>query len=669
MEDIMGMNNSMEHINDLVVETSFVYDFVSRGETKPINFINPDNIEDVLKKGEGVLLFTEGNPINVLESFKQNGVAVVVDRNMAVTRVINKAPSEGVIPAFDEAIDVSVTDGSFVIISFDLDYEKSGVRKFFAEKFKSGDVIKLRINDKQVSIQDVLWTSGQCESRPAGLSLLTKEIYTTNEKEVKIVGFIDNPQEQVAYRLHIKKFNQSGELIADVKSDVIKENEYRFSEDIQLDEGVNYIDVVLLDDNEDMILNSSTKNLIIFYKSRLPMNNQKHNIMWVEQFVNAKALNSVEKMELMINTAKEAGITEFAIDVKGCEGFTAYKKATLSNAPYMTFTVDPKKQVEMDIDFLEEFIKISHKFDMKVYASINFFVEGNISTGDYAINVPEEHPDWAEILQAPEDAGELKSVLETKKDAMLLYVNPANDEVQEYQLKRAEEVLMNYEIDGIIMDRARYDNQYADFSEVTRKKFEAYLEEKNKKLKNWPGDAYSIKSDGVMVLGEHYYEWITFRSSVIQGFSNKLRALVDKYRECTNRDIKLAAYVGSWYEIYYQNGVNWADESFVYNERLNFPAEQLYTRDYAKTSYIKNIDFIMIGCYYDTKEQIEKYVTLGNILLNNKIDLIGSISLPDLKTEEELKDGFKATYDNSDGTMIFDLCYTDWEKLTPAMKG
>ncbi len=171
-----------------------------------------------------------------------------------------------------------------------------------------------------------------------------------------------------------------------------------------------------------------------------------------------------------------------------------------------------------------------------------------------------------------------------------------------------------------------------------------------------------------MVLGEHYYEWITFRSTIIQGFSNRLRELVDRYRGETKRDIKLAAYVGSWYETYYQNGVNWADESFVYNERLQFPMDKLYTREYAKASYLKNIDFIMIGCYYDTKEQIEKYVTLGNILINNKIDLIGSISLPDLKTAKELKEGFKATYDNSDGTMIFDLCYTDWSKLTPAMK-
>lgn len=32
----------------------------------------------------------------------------------------------------------------------------------------------------------------------------------------------------------------------------------------------------------------------------------------------------------------------------------------------------------------------------------------------------------------------------------------------------------------------------------------------------------------------------------------------------------MAAYVGSWYEVYYQNGVNWASNQFKYDDRLSF---------------------------------------------------------------------------------------------------
>ncbi len=661
----MNTINDKHIINDFVVETSFVYDFVSRGETKLIHYVNP-TVEDVLDNDELVILFTEGKRVYFGEELKQKGVCVIVDKNMVVTEVLNKAVSEGVSPLFDEVIDFVVPNDSFVIYSYDKDYEQYSIRRFFAEKFKSGDSIKLKINNKQVYIPDILLLTGDAINLPSSINLLSKELFTTTDSKINLIGSIDNPNENII--LNLKKYSSFGEL--ENEYTITFDENFHFNEEVSLSDGVNYIDVELLSKSDSKLL--MRKNIIAFRKINALEKANKHVIMWVEQFVNSKVLSSVESINQLVHTAKEAGITDFAIDVKGCEGYTAYKKATLSNAPYFTNTVAPNKRVDakdITIDVLDELIKAAHSNHMKVYASINFFVEGNNATSDYAIDVPNMHPEWAEVLQAPEDAGELKSVLDTKRDAMLLYVNPANDEVQEYQLKRAEEVLMNYDVDGLIMDRARFDNQYADFSEVSRLKFEKFLQSKGKVLNNWPQDAFKVDKDGIMTLGEHYLEWITFRSSIIHEFSNKLRSLVNDYCAKTKRDIKLAAYVGSWYELYYQNGVNWADESFVYNERLNFPLEELYTRDYAKTSYIHNLDFIMIGCYYDTKEQIEKYVTLGNILMNNKIEMIGSISLPDLKTEDELKEGYKATFDNSEGTMIFDLCYTDWDTLKKAIKG
>lgn len=53
----------------------------------------------------------------------------------------------------------------------------------------------------------------------------------------------------------------------------------------------------------------------------------------------------------MVATAKNAGVTAFAFDVKGPEGYASYKKATLTNVPYLTETTNPSKSVEMEIDF------------------------------------------------------------------------------------------------------------------------------------------------------------------------------------------------------------------------------------------------------------------------------------------------------------------------------
>ena len=75
----------------------------------------------------------------------------------------------------------------------------------------------------------------------------------------------------------------------------------------------------------------------------------------------------------------------------------------------------------------------------------------------------------------------------------------------------------------------------------------------------------------------------------------------------------------------------------------------------------------MIGCYYDTSEMIEKYATIGNLVTNHQVPVIASLSLPHLPTQEALNVGTKACLDFSDGVMIFDLCYTDWDKLTKAL--
>ncbi len=76
----------------------------------------------------------------------------------------------------------------------------------------------------------------------------------------------------------------------------------------------------------------------------------------------------------------------------------------------------------------------------------------------------------------------------------------------------------------------------------------------------------------------------------------------------------------------------------------------------------------MIGCYYDTEAEIAKYTTLGNILTNGKVPLIGSIDLTSLKTPELQRIGFQAAFDNSDGAMIFDLCYVNWYMIECAIK-
>ena len=657
-----GDNNQTEFtytLENLVVETAFDPNFASSGEIRAIDFVNPDFTGPVAIKNS-ISIVTYGNRPYVSDGSIKTNVAVIVDKNMTVVQVINRSIN-GAKPSFTESTDVVVPEGGFVLLAYDSNYAEAGYKKFLATKFQVGDIIKLKINEKTVTVEEILQLSGQSGNikRHATLTLTQEGMQTITENSFTISGKVNNLQEGVTYSVRIDQINNGQEYTGEVQAD----GSYAIT--VPVAQGTNYYDVTLIEDGVDYT--DSTKSVILFQKTSI--SEDKPVILWIDQYASAKNLNSVEKIQKMVANAKRAGITAFAFDVKGCEGYVSYKKATVSNAPYMTETKNPNKAVNMEIDFLQEMLTEAHANGIKLYTSMNFFTEGNIATNDSALDLANTHPDWAEVLQAPEDKGELKSVLQSSRKSTLLFVNPGHPEVRAHELDLVRDVLENYAVDGIILDRARYDNQYADFSDLSREQFSAYLEGKGKTLQNWPDDAFKIQSDGSMITGQHYLEWLSYRSSVISSFVAELRLMMDQYEISQNRNIDLAAYVGSWYEVYYQNGVNWADDSFEYNERLGFPLEELYGKEfeYSKTSYLDSIDFIMTGCYYTTEAQMQKYTTLSNILVNNSIPVYASIDLTNLPEAKDQRMIFQAAYQHSDGSMIFDLCFVDFEKLRCAI--
>lgn len=657
----------MYTLHNLTIEAAPNIDFSATGATKTIDYINPDfsNNTPAFPQEGCISLFTYGHtPFVTTGSIKSN-TAIVVDSTMTVIQVINKAPSIGVKPNFSEATNVVVPEGGFVLLACDSSYATSGYKKYIAENFEVGDIVKLKQNGTVISLPTILELTGQ-NAVEASLVLNYTDMYSTSDSSAIISGSIKSRKAESTYSIHIEHYDENNQLVTTyaLSSSNSINTDGSFSISVPLDLGANYFDVTLLE-NTTPLHKTTTSEIIVRTE-----HNQKNKpiVLWIDQYSSAKNLNSVDKIKAMVSTAKKAGVTAFAFDVKGCEGYASYKKADLTSVPYMTETKTATKDVSMEIDFLEEMILAAHSEGIKLYASFNFFTEGNITNSDSALDIFHNHRDWAEVLYAPEDNGELKSVLDSSRDSTLVYVNPANDEVVYFQLLRVSEVLKNYDVDGIIMDRTRYDNQYADFSNVTKTKFESYLQSVGKTLTNWPEDIYTFDSTNTIVPGTLYNDWLTFRSNIIKEFVIHLNTLVSQYEIVKGKKIELSAYVGSWYESLYQNGVNWADKDFIYNSRLNLPNASLYTSEYAKTSYTDYIDFIMTGCYYPTGSQIAHYTALGDILTRRRIPVYGSIDVTTLDSAANLTDCFQSAYNTSDGTMIFDLVYIDWYKMQCAIQ-
>ncbi|WP_082423097.1 family 10 glycosylhydrolase [Paenibacillus dakarensis] len=607
------------------------------GPRKRLNYIdqNVTGIENI------IALFTGDFGASIV--VPQHNVAVQVDSSNRVMTVINPSIN-GKPPAWTGPTELSIPEGGYVMMAQDNSYSNNDIKRFLAEKFKAGDVIKLRKNGEVVEVKDLMGGNGFI----ARLELDNAKMYTVTDSQTTISGRIEHMDNPAATKL----------LIND--EEVSFDEDGSFSHARSLEAGTNYIDVKVLK-NE---IEQDQRSIVVF--SRPGFSPDKEVILWVDQAANAKKFQSRAHVKEFLEQAQKGGVTTIVFDVKGVEGFASYKKSTLTQRPYVSEIKAPQKAgANPDLDLLQEFIDHGHALGLKIHAAINVFAEGSIAHQEFA--VLDEHLEWEERVHFAENNGEIKRLRESAKQGLVAFVNPSNDEVRDYELKTFEEIIKNYEVDGVVHDRGRYDNEGADFSDETRVKFEQFLSDRGKQLEHWPNDIFYYENN-VRVNGPLIQDWWEFRSGTIKSFFGEVKNLVDSYEAESGRNIQVSSYVGSWYETYFLNGVNWGSENFRFDPRLGLMDESVYTEDYYKTGYIEYLDFLMIGAYQTTSQEVKKYITLGNIVTNGEIPLYAGIALTNVQTPAMQRDVFQAGLSTTNGLMLFDASQVNWPIVTAALQ-
>lgn len=167
-----------------------------------------------------------------------------------------------------------------------------------------------------------------------------------------------------------------------------------------------------------------------------------------------------------------------------------------------------------------------------------------------------------------------------------IFTNPANPVVQAYEIAVAKEIVSNYAVDGLALDRMRWSGLTTDFSVTGRRLFESWL---GRSVARWPQDIYEFSPwpGEPIIEGPLYRQWLEWRAAVIKDFLIRLRAEVKAVRP----DLILGSYVGSWYDTYYTLGVNWGSPKY----RANLP---WMTKTYHRTGYAHLVDYLMVGTYY-----------------------------------------------------------------------
>ena len=185
--------------------------------------------------------------------------------------------------------------------------------------------------------------------------------------------------------------------------------------------------------------------LVILFMSVVQFSFSKNDVkaVWynVYQINTGNVLEAKSQIDLHFRTMKKMGINRVFFLVKNPNGRVYYKSKILKpilNSDFVTNNND-----ENSWDVLEYVIKKSRENSIKIYPYINVFAE----SGYYL----KENPSFAE-----------KSVYGGKYE----WASPAIKEVKERVVSIVEEIVKNYDIDGIQLDRIRYEDSNAGFNEV-----------------------------------------------------------------------------------------------------------------------------------------------------------------------------------------------------------
>jgi hypothetical protein len=253
-----------------------------------------------------------------------------------------------------------------------------------------------------------------------------------------------------------------------------------------------------------------------------------------------------------------------------------------------------------------------------------------------------------------------RSAQESRVSTFGIFVNPIGP-AREHELKIIEEIVSRYDIDGIIFDRMRYPNLYADFGPETRAAFEAWLGHGNIE---WPNDVFRISDLPWMLAtpGRYYKDWLEWRAWQIHDFASDASLLV----RSTKPGVTVGAYVGSWYESYYDVGVNWGSTEF-------HAGYSWMTPEYNRTGYAEFFDYMCTGCYYPLATKAEARATgrpegatveaaceLSRQATHGAAPVYGSLYLRDYDGKpDDFRRAIEVTVGSSDGVMLFDLVYLD----------
>lgn len=403
-------------------------------------------------------------------------------------------------------------------------------------------------------------------------------------------------------------------------------------------------------------------------------NSDKPRYIWIDAAANFNDFaNSKEKISRDLALAKDAGFTDIVVDIRPTNGDILFK-STVEGAQQVEWLAAWVNGVYQKVirtesfDYLQEFIDKGHQLGLKVHAGFNTMTggQGNTLGSQGLLYRDGSKKDWATSVNT------ITGIHNTMdQGGGTKFFNPTNENVQNYLIALLKD-LAKYNLDGIILDRGRFDGIHSDFSESTKKKFETYLG--GAAIQNFPND---ILPTGVTMLQvidlvnsgntpKYFKQWNEFRAKTIYEFMEKAKTAV----KSVNPSIKFGVYVGGWYSTYYEVGVNWASKK--YNTSATF--NKWASAKYQEFGYAALMNQMLIGAYanpgnvYGTSEwTMQGFSKLAMDKIKKDCPMVsagpdvGNWDSNNKYTQEQenqaIVNSVKACMDECDGYFLFDMIH------------
>lgn len=194
-------------------------------------------------------------------------------------------------------------------------------------------------------------------------------------------------------------------------------------------------------------------------------NKQQARLLWCDAEANSIRLSTREGVAEIVRKAKQAKINTIIVDIKPLAGEVLYLSEIAPRLKVVKGYPYPES-----FDLLQTMIKEGHSVGIPVHACINVFSEGH---RQWNRGPAYSHPEWQVITYEGGNPPKFSLMQDSRHTTFGVFVNPIGP-AREYELAIIKEIINRYDVDGIVFDRMRYPNIYADFSPISKSAFEKW---------------------------------------------------------------------------------------------------------------------------------------------------------------------------------------------------